>query len=122
MRIFTLLLPAVMLSGCGIFTNLVGSWDGTCEFSAYDMDVEIDIEEDKGGELTGEAEVSFLYYGYQFELEGEVEGKRDGSDVEIDLDFGENGSMEIVGELTDSDTIEGECTSGGVDADIELER
>lgn len=121
MRYFSLLLP-FMLSGCGIFTNLVGSWEGTCEFSAYDMDVEIDIEEDDGGELKGEAQVSFNYYGYQFELEGDVEGQRDGSNVEIDLDFGENGSMEILGELVDSDTIEGECESGGVDADIELER
>jgi len=121
MRYFSLLLP-VMLSGCDLFTNLVGSWEGTCEFSAYDMDVEIDIDEDDGGDLTGEAAVSFLYYGYQFELEGDVDGKRDGSDVELDMDFDENGSMEIVGQLTDSDTIEGECESGGVDADIELER
>jgi len=121
MRYFTLLLP-IMLSGCGIFTNLEGAWEGTCEFSAYDMDVEIDIESDDGGELEGEAQASFLYYGYQFELEGDAEGQYSGGEVEIDLDFGENGSIEILGDLVDSETIEGECTSGGVDADIELER
>ena len=119
MRYFTILLP-IMLIGCG--NNLVGTWEGTCEFNAYDMDVEVDIEEDDGGDLKGEVNIQFNYYSYEFDLDGELEGQRDGKDVELDFDFDDFGSMEILGEITDKDTIEAECTSASVDADIELER
>ncbi len=117
-----LLLLPLALTGCGLFTNLVGDWEGTCEFSNYDMDVELQLDEDDRGDLAGEVTVNFEYYGYDFELDGDVEGTRDGSEVDLELDFGDDGKMDIVGELTDKDTIEGECQSGGSDGDIELER
>ena len=88
------------------------------------MDVEIEDEEWFGEKLKfeGEAVISFVYYGYDFELDGDLDGdlNADG-DIEMLLDF-ESGSVEIQGALDDADTIDGDYRSASVDAHIELER
>ena len=117
------LTPFLLLAGC-FGPTAVGSWEGTCEVSGsgytVEIEVEFDIEEDKGGELAGEGE--FSYYGYKFE--GDVEGSRDGIDVEVEIDgegSGYSAKMDIEAEL-EGDELSGDCSFSSVDGDFEAER
>ncbi len=108
-------------------TTLLGDWDGVCEFYAYDMEVELSIDEEhlEGEELElgGAASITFFTYGELLELEGSLEGRADAvGEVEMTLDFGEDGAVVIVGDLEDADTIDGDCTFDDTEADVELER
>ena len=73
--------------------NTVGEWEGECELTtegyAYDLEFEFDIEDEKGGRISGEG--AYLYQGYIFD--GELSGSRNGTDVEITLE-GEYGRRE----------------------------
>lgn len=104
--------------------DTVGEWEGECELTtegyAYDLEFEFDIEDEKGGRISGEG--AYLYQGYIFD--GELSGSRNGTDVEITLE-GEYGGytvkLELEGELDDDD-IEGTCRFGGGRGMFEMER
>lgn len=122
MRAITLT-PLLLLAGC-FGPNAVGSWEGTCEIdsSGYsiEIDVEFEIEEDKGGDLAGEGE--FSYYGYTFE--GDVEGDRDGAEAKVEIDGEYSGysyKLELDGEIEGNEWT-GDCETQGADGEFELER
>jgi len=114
------IISSLFLSGCFI-NNIKGDWEGSCEFDGYyEMDIEMEIDEDSGGEVEGEVDISFQYDGVTIELSGDVEGERAGSDVALTLDFGSDGEVDL--EMTHSGgELEGECSSGGLSGDVELE-
>ncbi len=106
---------------------LLGGWKGACGFSTYDIDIELDIEEEIGNEdalnFSGDVDASFTYYGYFFDLDGDLTGAlgEDGS-IEMKLDFDDSGWIDIEGTLDDPETIDGDCSSGGAEGEIELTR
>ena len=110
---FMTIISSLLLSGC-FFNNLKGAWEGTCEFDGYyEMDIEMEIEEDSGGDVEGEVDISFQYDGVTIELSGDVEGERAGSDVSLTFDFGSDGEVDIEATLS-GEELEGECSSGGL--------
>lgn len=106
---------------------LLGDWKGACGFPTYDIDIKLDIEEEvEDGDaldFSGDVDASFEYYGYFFDLDGDLTGSL-GADSSISmlLDFGDNGWIDIEGALDDPETIDGDCSSGGAEGEIELKR
>ena len=124
MRAVTFFIP-FLLVGCGIFgPSAVGSWEGTCtiDSNGYELDVdfEFELDEDKGGLLSGEG----LYTHIGYEFEGDVEGERDGLDMKVEID-GETDSkslkLQLDGEL-DGDDFTGDCDLGEQDGEFEASR
>ena len=123
MRVLAMMMVPFVLVGC---KSVVGQWEGECELDAYDVAIEMDIESDGGGDVAGEAEIEFTYNGTDYKCEGDIEGTRDGSTVNLVLDDLEDpegvscGDLRIEAEL-DGDSMEGECVSGEEDGDFEAD-
>ena len=121
-----LVVGSVVAIGCG--TQIEGRWTGECEIvsdgQAVTWDLELDIASDKGGEIEGEGELSSFGYKY----DGDLEGRRDGTDVELAFEVeqaGYNFEIELEG-TSDDDRMSGDCEIRGsgvnylVQGDFEL--
>lgn len=121
-----LVVVASLATGC---TNIEGAWEGNCQIAEYgyvlDIPTVLEVDEDSGGDIEGEGRVTF--YGYNGS--GDLEGSRDGEDVNLELDLTVAGytiTMKYVGEV-DGDRMEGDCTWQGQgynlrgDFDLELD-
>ena len=122
MRNFTPLL-ALLAIGCG--PNLIGDWEGTCEFNIYEVDVELEIDDVDGKDFTGDVDAILRpNNGTNVQYRGELEGTRDGDEVDIDVTLVDADdvqfSLQISGTI-DDDEIQGECQTGGDEGDIELD-
>jgi len=112
MRITSILLPFLLI-GCG--PNLIGDWEGTCEFASFEILVELSIEEQDGQDLSGDAALTVRANANPDEptrYEGEFEGERDGDEVEFEIVAGvqpDIQNLDIIGELVEDDEIEGNC-------------
>ena len=111
------------LAGCSGISP-VGEWKGECvldtEGYEYVLEVELDIEDEKQGRLSGEG--AYLYQGYVFD--GYLVGSRSGTDMDLTLE-GEYGGYTVKLELEgdfDEDDAEGTCRFGGGRGSFELER
>ena len=129
MRTTPLIILALALGGCS--PDIIGDWVGTCEFNTFDFEMEIELQERDGEDLSGDAAgVLTVYNGgdnaQPVAYQGEMTGTKDGLDFEFELDListeGNPATVDIEGVWDkDKNEIEGECKSGGEDGDIELE-
>lgn len=114
MTVRFLVIGAVLGIGCG-GSNVEGRWDGECEVSnggqAIVWDVELDIDDDKGGELSGDGELSNGGYSYQ----GDLEGSRNKTDVNMTWEIESGGNLyeiELDGTV-DKEDMTGDCEIRG---------
>ena len=123
--LYALLLP---LSSCVFGPDFTGSWEGTCEASSSGYTavykLEIDIDDDSGGEIQGNGNMTFDGY----TVAGDVDGSTDGDNAEIVLELIHSGyklEVELDG-ILNGDTIKGDCTlmaSGYyIDGEFKLKR
>ena len=117
-----------VLVGCDMGNNMEGNWEGECDilYSGYQYryDLDIDIDQDDGGDLSGSGELSV--YGYK--LDGDIDGTRNGTDVDMTFEIVNSGyfvDIEMDG-IKDGDSIEGDCTikvyGYAMSGDLELDR
>jgi hypothetical protein len=112
-----LLLPLV---ACGA-SGTSGSWEGVCEFDEENsVDIVMELETDSG-DLVGSVVASFDTLGYLYIRSGDVSGTTSGSTVDLNLDFEDGAELDLSGEQ-DGDVMDGTCTDGDREGDLELER
>jgi len=106
--------------------SVVGDWEGECVYTVsgqiFAFDVSLEIEDVKKGDINGTGEV---VDSSDLRSTGILDGSRDGSDVDIEIQFEDGVSeslvFEISGEISGRE-ITGDCSLGGLTGDIELER
>jgi hypothetical protein len=95
----------LLLSAC---TPLTATWEGDCDYGADEVQVDLELVQEED-DISGEGTIGYLV-GNQLEvLEVEVDGKKDGDEIELELETAEAGTMEITAILEDKATIVGEC-------------
>lgn len=96
------------LTGCGLFLNASGNFEGMCEGSGYEFAFELDLDE-SSGDLEGDASFSVSGTTYR----GDLEGERDGDEIEVDIEF------EISG-YTAPGTFEGKLDGDELSGDLTI--
>lgn len=117
------LLLMFLVTGCG---SIVGSWAGECEVQVgndlYTYEVELEIESVEKGDINGSGT---LYDEDNNRSQGTLDGNKEGSLVDFDIDFDDgilrDRSFEIDGEV-DGRELTGDCRLGGQNGLISLER
>jgi hypothetical protein len=119
----SLLIIVLPLAACG---GLAGEWEGECQTmvanTLYTYEISIEVEDVEKGDINGTGEAIDQD---DARSQGEIDGKKDGSEVTITIEFdhginpGE--TFEIDAELDGRELI-GDCSLGSHVGDIELER
>ena len=111
----------VLLAGCGS-VDLTGAWSGECAFEDYEMALTLDLSQD-GEALSGSADAGFSWQGYDFDFSGTAAGTEIDGAVDLSLDLGKGGTVDITADLAGEDRIEGACSGdGGISGGGWLER
>ena len=111
----------VLLAGCGS-VNLTGSWSGECQFEDYDMAIDLELAQEDDA-LSGDADADFSWQGYDFVFSGTATGTVVDDAVDLTLELGDGGTIEISADVASGSRIEGECSGdGGIHGGGWLER
>jgi hypothetical protein len=124
----------ILIAGCTLGTNWTGwTWDGFCELGGQEdsgfwggseLIIEIEIDEDQGGELEGDFQLEsdlLWHFVDADEIDDDFnDGERDGDEVEFDFE-GEGYDFEIHADLKERTLIEGGCEFNGIEGDLTLE-
>lgn len=116
-------LSVLLLTGCGLFVNANGDWEGVCTVPGYDpFDLELELEE-TGGDVEGDVKLTTGGYA----VRGDAAGDRDGVDVDLDIELTNTDGQVLQGRFKgeiDGDEMEGDLTFSSAEgaADCELER
>ncbi|MEL6188882.1 MAG: hypothetical protein AAFU79_30035 [Myxococcota bacterium] len=120
--------PLLLLLATGCGPDLIGDWEGECDFNTYDFDIELEIDEVDGRDFTGDVDAVLRTGNDPVSYSGTLEGTRDGLEVDITLTMevvsgpqaGNQARVELEGEI-DDDQITGECDSEGTDGELDLD-
>jgi hypothetical protein len=99
----------LMLSAC---SSLTATWEGDCDYGDDEIQVDLELIQD-GDDIEGVGAISYLNGNTLETVALEIDGKRDGDEIDLELEMLELGTMEITGLLEDQDTISGECVWSG---------
>ena len=98
----------LLLTAC---SPLTATWEGKCDYGEDEIQVELELIQD-GEDVEGEGSLSYLAGNTLITVDVEVDGEKDGDDVELDLDTELLGTMEIDATLEDRSSLTGECEWG----------
>ena len=122
------MLLILSMMGCGILgPSVAGDWSGYCDLVdeswIYQVPIEIDISDDSGGTISGEASFSIVEMdGTVYTFDGAVSGAFDKDDIEFEIETiweSESFFLEVDASL-DADEISGNCTFGDLVGTVEL--
>lgn len=123
LRLAALLVLPLALTACdsGPETGLSGTFAGSSTFNNDTVELELDIEDNDGGQISGDASFSELGQTFSGDFEGNVVGDR--LSVIVDVQDGSNeASLPYSGELNDDrDEIDGTLWAGENTVDITLD-
>jgi hypothetical protein len=122
MRISSLLWMS-FVTGCG---SIEGAWEGDCEVQVgndlYTYEVELEIESIEKGDING---IGTLYDEDNNRSRGTLDGSKEGSVLDFDIAFDDgvlrDENFEIDAKV-DGREIDGDCSLGGQNGLISLER
>jgi hypothetical protein len=94
-----------LLSAC---SPLTATWEGKCDYGADEIQIELELVQD-GEDIEGDGTLSYLAGNTLITVDVEVDGEKDGADVELDLDTALLGTMEVDAVLEDRSSLTGDC-------------